>query len=424
MGRGLCLQNAQALIAGWTDFGRVRFLVEFTVHESTPIVTRRRPQPPKKKPRDHRMNSSASSEPSRPDKTVADKTVLDQTVVDQTVVDQERATASGVGKLQGVDRDGPHARKAVLSGSIVELHEIVKDYGRVRALSGVTMTIGGGVTGLLGPNGAGKTTLIKVLLGLVRISSGRGSVLGYDLELQPRMIRQNVGFMPEDDCYIAGLSGVEMVQFAARLSGLPSIEALRRAHEILDFCGVEQERYRTVDTYSTGMRQKVKFAQSIVHDPPFLILDEPTAGLDPDERVAMLHRIELLARQAGKAVLISTHILPDVRAICDTVVIVAQGEVRVIDSLEALSKPASPAIHIRTAGDSEPLVRRIERGGGTVWIQPDGTLRVMIDQSSTAELVWSWARETGVGIRSLAPSRNSLEQIFMDAVRGEHRAHP
>jgi ABC-2 type transport system ATP-binding protein len=332
------------------------------------------------------MNSSASSEPSRPDKTVADKTVL--------------------------------------SGSIIELHEIVKDYGPVRALSSVTMTIGGGVTGLLGPNGAGKTTLIKVLLGLVRVSSGRGSVLGYDLELEPRMIRQNVGFMPEDDCYIAGLSGVEMVQFAARLSGLPRIEALRRAHEILDFCGVEQERYRTVDTYSTGMRQKVKFAQSIVHDPPFLILDEPTAGLDPDERVAMLHRIELLARQAGKAVLISTHILPDVRAICDTVVIVAQGEVRVIDSLEALSKPASPAIHVRTAGDPEPLVRRIERGGGTVSIQPDGTLRVMIDQSSTAELVWSWARETGVGIRSLAPSRNSLEQIFMDAVRGEHRAHP
>ncbi len=307
---------------------------------------------------------------------------------------------------------------------IVQLHDIVKDYRRVRALNGVTMTIGSGVTGLLGPNGAGKTTLIKVLLGLVRVSSGGGTVLGYDLARQARLIRQNVGFMPEDDCYIAGLSGVEMVQFAARLSGLPRIEALRRAHEILDFCGAEQERYRNVDTYSTGMRQKVKFAQAIVHDPPLLILDEPTAGLDPDERVAMLHRISLLALRAGKAVLLSTHILPDVRAICDTVVIVANGEVRVVDSLESLSRPASPAIHVRTSNDPEPLIRRIERGGGIVAVDEDGMLRVMVSAANTTDLVWQWARETDVGIRSLMPSRNSLEQIFMEAVRGDRRARP
>ena len=207
----------------------------------------------------------------------------------------------------------------------MQVRDIVKHYGRLRALNGVTMSIGPGVTALLGPNGAGKTTLIKVLLGLVRISSGEGTVLGHDLSTEARTIRQNVGFMPEDDCYVAGLSGIEMVQFAARLSGLPRIEALRRSHEILDFCGVEQERYRLVDTYSTGMRQKVKFAQAIVHDPPFLILDEPTAGLDPDERVSMLHRIGTLAHQSGKAVLLSTHILPDVRAICDQVVILGAG---------------------------------------------------------------------------------------------------
>ena len=308
------------------------------------------------------------------------------------------------------------------SAPVVELENIVKDYGRIRALNGITMTIGRGVTGLLGPNGAGKTTLIKVLLGLVRISSGRGSVMGHDLHTDARAIRQIVGFMPEDDCYVAGLSGVEMVQFAARLSGYPGTESLRRAHEILDFCGIEQERYRTVDTYSTGMRQKVKFAQAIVHDPPFLILDEPTASLDPEERVSMLHRIGLLAEQAGKTVLICTHILPDVRAICDTVVIVAKGEVRVIDKLEVLSRPASPAIHVRTSGDAEPLVRRIERGGGTVTREEGGVLRVMIDGRDAADCVWQWARETEVGIRSLMPSRNSLEQIFLDAVRGDRRA--
>jgi ABC-2 type transport system ATP-binding protein len=285
------------------------------------------------------------------------------------------------------------------------------------------MAFGRGVTGLLGPNGAGKTTLIKVLLGLVRISSGRGSVLGYDLTREARLIRQNVGFMPEDDCYISGLSGVEMVQFAARLSGFPATESLRRAHETLDFCGAEQERYRDVDTYSTGMRQKVKFAQAIVHDPPLLILDEPTAGLDPDERVAMLHRIRTLARDAGKGVLLSTHILPDVRSICDMVAILALGEVRVIDSLESLSRPASPAVHVRTAGDAQPLIRRIERDGGRVTIEEDGALRVEIVGDEVVHRIWRWAEETEVGIRTLVPSRNSLEQIFLDAVRGGHRAN-
>ncbi len=384
------------------------------------------------------MNSHSSREPSHQgEEPAADKTVLDETVADQ--VGPQTPEASGPEAIGpeaiGLEAPGPgkvDSCQAKLrlpgdvekTGGVVQLREIVKNYGRIRALNGVTMTIGPGVTGLLGPNGAGKTTLIKVLLGLVRVSSGSGTVLGLDLGRQARLIRQNVGFMPEDDCYIAGLSGIEMVQFAARLSGLPRVEALRRGHEILDFCGMEQERYRTVDTYSTGMRQKVKFAQAIVHDPPFLVLDEPTAGLDPDERIAMLHRIELLARQAGKAVLISTHILPDVRAICNTVVIVARGEVRVIDSLETLSRPASPAIHIKTVGDPESLIRRIERGGGTVASRGDGTLRVTVDSSNAADLVWSWARETGVGIRSLTPSRNSLEQIFMDAVRGDHRANP
>jgi ABC-2 type transport system ATP-binding protein len=305
---------------------------------------------------------------------------------------------------------------------VVALHGIVKNYGRVSALRDVTMVIGRGITGLLGPNGAGKTTLIKVLLGLVRITAGHGTVLGYDLLRNARSIRQNVGFMPEDDCYIAGLTGVEMVQFAARLSGYPRTESLRRAHEMLDFCGAEQERYREVDTYSTGMRQKVKFAQAIVHDPPLLILDEPTAGLDPDERVAMLQRIQTLARRAGKTVLLSTHILPDVRAICDTVAILAQGEVRVVDALESLSRPSSPAVHVRTSGDPAPLIRRVESAGGSVTVGEDGTLRVVAGGAEAAANVWRWAAQTGVGIRSLIPSRNSLEQIFLDAVRGDHRA--
>jgi ABC-2 type transport system ATP-binding protein len=304
---------------------------------------------------------------------------------------------------------------------LIVLHEITKDYKRLRALDKVSLALGSGIIGLLGPNGAGKSTLIKVLLGLVRLTSGSGEVLGYRVGRDVRAIRARVGYMPEDDCYIAGLSGVEMVRFAARLSGIPSIEALRRAHEILDFSGIEQERYRMVETYSTGMRQKLRFAQAIVHDPPLLILDEPTAGLDPEERVAMLSRVRLLARKMGKTVLISTHILPDVQSICDTVVILAKGRVRIVDSLETLCRPASPVYEVRVFGQASPLVERIQREGLAVAAQPDGTLSLTADPGVT-ERIWDWARETGVAIRSLLPARNSLEQIFLDAVREDAHA--
>ena len=197
--------------------------------------------------------------------------------------------------------------------ALIDLVEITKDYGRFRALDRVTLQIHSGITGLLGPNGAGKSTLIKVLLGLVKMTSGRGRLLDFELGRDSRQIRAQVGYMPEDDCFLHGMTGIESVQFVAQLSRFPAVEGLRRAHEILDFCGLAQERYRTVETYSTGMRQKLRFAQAIVHDPPVLILDEPTSGLDPEERQVMLNRIRLLAQDQGKAVLLCTHILPDIQ---------------------------------------------------------------------------------------------------------------
>jgi ABC-2 type transport system ATP-binding protein len=304
---------------------------------------------------------------------------------------------------------------------LIRLEDITKDYGAFRALDGVSLEIGPGITGLLGPNGAGKSTLIKVLLGLVKINAGGGEVLGYELGRQARLIRSVVGYMPEDDCYLAGLSGVEMVQFEARLSRIPAIEALRRSHEILDFCGAGQERYRPVETYSTGMRQKLKFAQAIVHDPPLLILDEPTSGLDPEERDAMLNRIRILARKHHKAVLLCTHILPDVQAICDAVVILARGRVRVSERLDVLSRPAAPAFQVRVVGAPDRLVDRIRRDGIEVRVADDGTLTVHGREEVMQHELWRWARDVGVGIRRLTPARNSMEQIFLDAVRDDDR---
>lgn len=305
---------------------------------------------------------------------------------------------------------------------LIYLESIIKDYGAMRALDDISLEIGPGITGLLGPNGAGKSTLIKVLLGLVRVTSGRGAVLGQPLGRGTRTIRSRVGYMPEDDCYIAGLIGVEMVRFQARLSGLPSVEALRRSHEILDFCGMESERYREVEKYSTGMRQKLKFAQAIVHDPPLLILDEPTSGLDPEERTAMLSRIRTLVEKMGKTVILSTHILPDVQATCDEVIILAQGRVRVHERLEVLSRPSSPSIDIRVVGDPHPFADQMGRAGLAASVAENGTLTVMSDGDDVNQKIWHLARQSDTGIRSLAPAKNSLEKIFLDAVREETNA--
>lgn len=307
--------------------------------------------------------------------------------------------------------------------ALVELKRITKDYGDFRALSDVDLTIYPGVTGLLGPNGAGKSTLIKVLLGLVRISAGSGHVLGFPLITASDQIRTRIGYMPEDDCYVHGLSGIESMQVVAELSRFPATEALRRGHEILDFCGMGQERYRPVETYSTGMRQKLRFAMAIVHDPKLLILDEPTSGLDPEEREAMLNRIRILARQFQKSVILCTHILPDVQVVCDNVVILAGGSVRVSDSLEELCRMPNPSLTVTLSGDCDAYREALTQKGIASEAVSLRQLRVFGEAEALHAHIWTAARESGCLVRGLTPSKNSLEQIFLSAVGGENHAN-
>ncbi|MEL7498607.1 MAG: ABC transporter ATP-binding protein [Planctomycetota bacterium] len=300
---------------------------------------------------------------------------------------------------------------------LIKLENITKDYATKRALNGVDLEIHSGITGLLGPNGAGKSTLIKLLLGLVKLTSGRGMVFGHHLGVDGRLIRANVGYMPEDDCYIPGMKGIEVVQFSACLAGLPDIEALRRAHEILDFCNMKQERYREIDTYSTGMRQKIKFAAAIVHDPGLLILDEPTSGLDPEERESLLRRIQLLCEDHGKSVLISTHILPDVQAICDHVVIIADGRVRLQDSMSNLSKTSAPSVNVRLLGDSDPFLQRLTASDLRYAAAESGGWDITGVHDDLTSVIWQCAEQSGTRIQSLTPAKNSLEEIFLSTVR-------
>ncbi len=313
--------------------------------------------------------------------------------------------------------------KTNADSSLILLENIVKNYKVMRALDGVDLKINPGVTGLLGPNGAGKSTLIKLLLGLVKLTSGTGTVLGYKLGAHGRKIRNKVGYMPEDDCYIPGMSGVEVVQFAACLSGIPTTEALRRAHEILDFCGMKQERYREIDTYSTGMRQKIKFAAAIVHDPEFLILDEPTSGLDPEERDALLTRIRLLWTQASKSVLISTHILPDVQAICDEVVIISNGQVRLSDRLENLSRTQAPSFTIQILSDPVAFETSLRDLGLSPSVGERGEFLIESATPNLQDKIWQAARLSQTTIQTMTPARNSLEEIFMSTVMEAQNAN-
>ncbi len=302
-----------------------------------------------------------------------------------------------------------------LPSDVINIQNVNKNYGKTLALKDVSIHVRAGVTGLLGPNGSGKSTLIKAILGLAKAQSGTGQVLGQHWPRDVRAIRDQVGYLPEDDCYIAGLAGIESVTFMAQLSGLPGTEGLRRAHEIMDFCDIGEERYRAVETYSTGMRQKLKFAQALVHDPPLLILDEPTTGLDPDQRQSMLNRIRTLSRKHGKSVILSTHILPDVQSVCDQVIILSNGIVRVQDTLESLSALERPSITISIFGDSTAFADRCRENGLIVENQDAGSLLIGGVDDQKMPLLWQWAAETNTSIRKYERAKKSLEDIFVEA---------
>ncbi|MGE3175278.1 MAG: ABC transporter ATP-binding protein [Planctomycetota bacterium] len=305
---------------------------------------------------------------------------------------------------------------------ILQLQDVTKSYGDFQALGGISVEVRPGVIGLLGPNGAGKSTLIKALLGLVRLSAGEAKVLGHDARTQSRAIREQVGYMPEDDCSIAALKGVESVALAGQLAGLPARTALRRAHEILDHVLLGEERYREVDTYSTGMRQKVKLAQALIHAPKLVFLDEPTNGLDPVGRRKMLGMIRSLWHRSGISVVVSTHILTDVEACCDAALILGRGRLLVYDTIENLQRNVDDSCRVRVAGAADVLERELRTRQLTVERAGPEELVVRGDGrggggDEVGERVFAAARACGVTVRELAPSRNSLEDTFLQAVR-------
>jgi len=308
--------------------------------------------------------------------------------------------------------------------SIISLRNVTKRYGGFLALDDVSVEIPPGIIGLLGPNGAGKSTLIKALLGLVKLTAGDGAILGYQVTpANFQEIRSQVGYMPEDDCFIEGIAGVEMVQFAAQLTGYPKLRSLQRAHEVLDFCGTGQERYRQVETYSTGMRQKLKFAQAIVHSPKLLVLDEPTSGLDPEERTAMLNRIKLLGSESSMSVMICTHILKDVQDICEYAAVMVAGRVPLLQTVEKLRKPATPSFQVRVLGDPNPFMEEVIQRGAMAVLGNQNVITVSNIDARGDRLIWECAKAVQISVQSVVPAKVSMEQVFMQVVQEATNGH-
>ena len=295
-------------------------------------------------------------------------------------------------------------------------------YGNQKAVDQLSVTFPEGITGLLGPNGAGKSSLIKGLLGLVPIHSGTAQIFGQSVSHSQKTIRQMVGYMPEDDCLIPGLNGIQMVQYAGQLSGMTARDAMQRAHDVLFAVGLGEARYRKVDHFSSGMKQRIKLAQAIVHDPKLLFLDEPTSAMDPKGRQEMLDLVQEIAMNGKMSVIVATHILIDVERTCQRVVMLDKGKLMESGNVSELKKDYANAYTIRVEGDFESYRTYLEKKGCQFEEAGKHQWDVHLPAGKNADLLFQAAQEKKVQLRKLMPSIQTLEDVFVKRV-GENRAH-
>ena len=306
------------------------------------------------------------------------------------------------------------------ASALFELDALVVRYGRNTVIPGMTVQVAPGAVGLLGPNGAGKSSLIKTILGLVRPAGGRIRVLGREVPREALEVRGRVGYMPESAVVFPGMTGIENVAYAGAIAGMPGGEARRRAHEVLEYVGCGEERYRPVDEYSQGMRQRIKLASALVHDPELLLLDEPTNGLDPGGRAEILELVRDLGHAKGMSILLSSHLLDDVEFVCDQVLLMARGELRAAGSIRELeAKVAGEHVRLTLEGDAARfLAAAAERGFAPHLPDPlDATeCLVKLPAGAPPGAILRLAIECAVRVRRFVPSRPSLEQVFLETL--------
>ncbi|MGE3706329.1 MAG: ATP-binding cassette domain-containing protein [Vicinamibacterales bacterium] len=315
-----------------------------------------------------------------------------------------------------------------VQGPAVLLEGVTVRYGRRQALTDVTAAFPVGATGLLGPNGAGKSTLLRALLGLIVPDAGRMEVLGLDVARAPMAVRARIGYMPEGDAHIPGMNAVSFVAYCGELAGMPPGDAMQRAHDVLFHVGLGDARYRTIDTYSTGMKQRIKLAQALVHDPDLLFLDEPTNGLDPRGREEMLDLIRGLAGEQEMTLILSSHLLPDVERTCDSVVVLDGGRVVAQGAIEALRPRGDQLFELRVKGTDglAPFRESLRLAGctcvGAAAAEDEGeggdasAIHVVVPAGGSVRDIFCAAAAAGMQVRHLRPSTPSLDEVFARAV--------
>jgi ABC-2 type transport system ATP-binding protein len=289
----------------------------------------------------------------------------------------------------------------------------------VPALKGLTLSLERGIVGLLGPNGAGKSTLLKALLGLLAPSRGSGTVLGVPLGgAASSQLRSRIGYMPEYDALIEDASAYEQVAFWGELSGLAPEAARDRAHEVLYFVGLDESRYRPVSGYSTGMRQRVKLAQALVHSPELIFLDEPTNGLDPDGRRRMLDLVLRVHAELGTGVLLASHLLGDVERVADQLVILDEGLIKAAGSMAGLRKALARRVELRFLNPLDPAQEAALAALGTVLEARNGLYDLELIEADPAH-VFRWAQAAGATLVQVTPRHDRLDEVLLRALHGD-----
>lgn len=298
----------------------------------------------------------------------------------------------------------------------IELDALEVRLGGRTILNGLSGVLRGQAIGLLGPNGAGKSTLINTLLGFHRASREKARVFGMNTYKDRARIRGGIGYMPENDSFIGNMSGVRFVRYMAELAGLPSAEALERAHEALFYVGLGEVRYRKVNSYSLGMKQLIKLAQALAHGPRLLILDEPANGLDPMARQRMIQLIQEIRKQGSVRLLISSHLLQDIDETCDEVLILKSGCIAALCNIEEERRSNRSFIELETVGATERFSVSIRGLGCEVACFSGGRIKLVLPEHIEARDLYLIASEQKVQIRRMNVRRDSLEDIFLRAM--------
>ncbi|MCA9824028.1 MAG: ABC transporter ATP-binding protein [Dehalococcoidia bacterium] len=296
---------------------------------------------------------------------------------------------------------------------LIETRALTKQYPGVRALDALDLQLEPGIIGLVGANGAGKSTLLKILLGLIDATSGSASMLGFDVVTEGPTARQFVGYMPEHDCLPIDISATEFVAHMAQINGLPRGAARERTAETLRHVGLFEERYREMRGYSTGMKQRVKLAQALVHDPRLMLLDEPTNGLDPEGRDEMLDLVRRTGKEFGISIIMASHLLSEIERVCEHLVVIDAGKLVQSDSIASFTRQTAVLL-VEVDGDAAPVGERIRGAGFSVTVDRR-ELRVPITDDRVYDLIRDATIEAGVGLVRLEQDRRQLEDLFRES---------